>query len=103
MFPEGALHFFAGSEIAGQLEFAYAGKNGHVSLYYLLPEHRGKGYGEILQKKVATILKAHGCKTATLRVSPKNECAIRYYLKHGWEDCGQDKEYNYVNFFKINL
>src|SRR5688572_28719933 len=69
-FPEGLLHFFVDSEIVGQLEFAYMGESGHVNLYYLHPDHRGKGYGDLLQKKVVSILNQKGCKTATLRVSP---------------------------------
>jgi RimJ/RimL family protein N-acetyltransferase len=102
-FPEGVFHLFVDSKIVGQLEFAYFGKGGHVNLYYLHPDYRGKGYGDLLQEKVISVLKEKGCKTATLRVSPQNIRAIRFYLKHGWTDCGPDKNYDYVHLFQINL
>ena len=102
-FPEGLFHFVVDSKIVGQLEFAYFEDSGHVNLYYLHPDYRGKGYGDLLQGKVISVLKEKGCKTATLRVSPQNQRAIRFYLKHGWTDCGPDRNYDYVHLFKITL
>src|SRR5689334_3874442 len=45
-FPDGLFHFLVDSKIVGQLEFAYFDDSGHINLYYLHPDHRGKGYGD---------------------------------------------------------
>jgi GNAT superfamily N-acetyltransferase len=102
-FPDGALHLIDKDDIIGQLEFRYGEANGHVNLFYLRPDVRGAGYGEVLQTHVKNVLRAKGCLTATLRVSPKNQRAVRFYVKHGWTDCGPDSQSPQVNLYRINL
>lgn len=102
-FPGGALHVWEGTEIIGQLEFAWFEESGHVNLYYLRSDKRGVGYGTLLQTRVASTLREKGCKTATLRVNPRNLRAVNFYLKHGWLDCGPDRNYDSVRVFRINL
>ena len=102
-FPDGALHLTVNGNIIGQLEFGYSGTNGHVNLFYLRPDARGSGYGEILQSHVKDVLRSKGCRTASLRVSPKNQRAIRYYAKHKWVDCGPDSKYPQVHLYQTDL
>ncbi|MBC6905344.1 GNAT family N-acetyltransferase [Saccharophagus sp. K07] len=102
-FPEGALHLWCGEEIIGQLEFAYTDEWAHVNLFYLRPDKRGLGYGALLQRHVADFICLRGYSSATLRVTPSNERAIRFYLKHGWKDTGPDEQYPEVHLFRIDF
>ena len=102
-YPDGVLHIWREEEIIGQLEFAYANGNGHINLYYLLPDYRGAGCGAIAHEHVVCTLRNYGCKTATLRVSPTNTRATAFYKKLGWVDLGHDQEYSHVHKFTINL
>lgn len=102
-YPDGALHVWHRGRIIGQLEFSYSADNGHVNLYYLVPEYRGKGYGILCHEHVANTLIKSGCKTATLRVSPENSRAIKFYEKLGWSDLGIEPDYGNVHKFAINL
>jgi len=103
MFPDGAVHIWRKSEIIGQLEFAYVEGVGHVSLYYLVPEERGSGVGQQAHAYVVKKLTEHGCKTASLRVSPINLRAVRFYRRLGWVSRGQDPKYSYVHMYEISL
>ena len=102
-FPEGVWHVWKDKEIIGQLEFAYMGNSGHINLYYLKEDCRGKGYSVELQDHVVSVLRSKGCTSATLRVSPTNIRARKYYEKLGWKDCGTDEKYSYVHLYKLNL
>lgn len=103
MFPDGAVHIWHHSELIGQLEFAYADGIGHVNLYYLIPEKRGKGFGQHAHTYVINKLSEHGCNKASLRVSPNNMRAITFYRRLGWVDCGQDTKHNYVHLYEIRF
>lgn len=102
-FPDGVLHLIQDGDIIGQLEFSYGESNGHVNLFYLRPDVRGTGYGDVLQRHVKDVLRAKGCRSATLRVSPNNRRAMRFYEKHGWTDCGADSKYPQVHLYQIDL
>ncbi len=102
-FPDGVLHAVDGEEIIGQLEFAYPEDVGHVNLFYLKPDMRGVGHGAALQEHAASILRAKGCSAATLRVSPTNERAVRFYTRHGWVGLGPDPKYPQVHVYRIQL
>ena len=102
-FPDGVLHIWEEEEIIGQLEFAYAKKNGHINLYYLHPRYRRRGYGKVAHEHVICTLQSYGCETAMLRVSPENTQAISFYKKLGWKDLGHDQGYSHVHRFIINL
>lgn len=102
-FPDGVLHAIYDGEIIGQLEFSYADDTGHVNLSYLKPAVRGRGFGGALQEQVVSTLQSKGCCAATLRVSPTNERAIKFYAKHGWIDLGPDQKHPQVHVYKIEL
>jgi ribosomal protein S18 acetylase RimI-like enzyme len=89
-FPEGNVHAWADGEIVGQLEMRVLDdpSRGHVSLYYLVEQLRGSGAGDDLQRYAMQFMRSQGVRTAQLNVSPTNACALKYYQKHGWKDCG---------------
>jgi len=102
-FPGGAQHLWLNGEIIGQLEFAYQDDWAHVNLFYLRPDKRGMGYGTVLQEFVTDFMRTRGCSSATLRVSPRNERAMKFYKKHGWQDTGPDRRYPQVHLYRIEL
>lgn len=102
-FVGGAQHLWCSGEIIGQLEFAYQDDWGHVNLFYLRPDKRGLGYGALLQEFVTDFLRAQGCTSATLRVSPRNGRAMSFYKKHGWQDTGPDERYTQVHLYRLEL
>lgn len=102
-FAGGAQHLWVNGEIIGQLEFSYWDERAHVNLFYLRPEKRGAGYSILLQEHVSDCLRTKGCTYATLRVSPRNLRAIRFYQKHGWVDMGPDDRYPQVQLYRLEL
>jgi GNAT superfamily N-acetyltransferase len=65
---------------------------GHVRLFYLVADLRGRGFGAALEKYAEHIMTQAAMTRAWLRVSPNNAAAVRHYLKHGWIDMGPDGE-----------
>lgn len=102
-FPDGLWHIWLKDQLIGQLEFTYSENHGHVNLFYLRPENRGTGVSSLVHSFVLEALRSKACKTATLRVTPMNIRARRYYEKLGWIDKGIDSNYNYVHLYSINL
>lgn len=102
-FPDGAVHIWLDDTIVGQLEFSYLGDSAHINLYYLIPQARGKGWGLVAHEYIGKTLRTHNCKTATLRASPKNLRALKFYEKTGWENLGPDTHYPEVNRFQLLL
>ena len=102
-YPDGAVHIWFNSQIIGQLEFTYGGENAHVNLYYLVANQRGKGFGSKAHEHVVGTLKEYAATTATLRVSPLNEVAIKFYRSNGWQDLGADPNYETVNLYRLRL
>lgn len=91
---QGFLHILLDGNTIGQLEFKSAIladdgiKRGYIYLLYLLPEFRGKGYGEKLLAYIFSIFKADQCQAANLRYLPHNKAAAGFYKKHGWQKQG---------------
>ena len=91
--PGSCVHAWLGDEIVGQVEmvrdpgYPSAGK---VNLFYLRPDHRGRGLGGQLERYALEFFRGLGFRAAWLRVSPTNARAIAFYTKHGWVDAGRD-------------
>ncbi len=87
-FPDGQMLAVAGDAVAGQVEIwirEYEGtKIGYVSLFYLAPQWRGKGLGLELVQYAERCFAARGLKEYHLRVSERNEPALRFYLRAGF-------------------
>ncbi len=54
------------------------------------PDYQGKGLGTKFVKHIISLLKDKGCKKLKLRVSMQNAAAIKMYEKCGFENKGQD-------------
>jgi ribosomal protein S18 acetylase RimI-like enzyme len=89
-FPAGHVHVWQGAEIAGQLEMRPRPDLGFgmVNLIYLAPERRGGTLSDALHDYLEATLRGCCMPKARLSVSPTNQRAVRYYLKHGWRDLG---------------
>jgi len=101
-FPDGYVHVWQGNEIIGQLEMQIKEdpQIGYVNLFYLVPEARGTGAGELLQQYAMQFFLRNGLRLAQLSVSPKNERALAYYRKHGWRDLGTRPGHENVNLME---
>lgn len=93
--PNSCVHVWQGEQIIGQIEmrrWKHNSRVGYVNLFYLIPEFRGRGFGQQLDRHAANFFKQLGCESARLSVSPMNLVAMRFYLKHGWVDLGQRED-----------
>ena len=58
---------------------------GHVHHFYVVPSHRGRGFGGLLDDYARATLRSAGYMRARLNVTATNDRAIRFYLAQGWE------------------
>ena len=89
--PEGNVHLWHGERIVGQAELRLLEDEpqvGYVSLFYVAPECRGKGFGRLLHEHAARVFKARGMRAMRLSVSSRNHAAIAFYRKLGWKPVG---------------
>ena len=86
-FPDGYVMVELDGRVVGQIEMhprEFEGRTiGFVSLLYLIPELRAKGYGMTLIQYVEDVFRRHGVPEYHLRVSPTNKPAVRFYKKCG--------------------
>ncbi|MEM7245756.1 MAG: GNAT family N-acetyltransferase [Acidobacteriota bacterium] len=100
--PGSCVHAWLDDRIVGQVELRLHPQRadvGRVLLFYLEPEHRGRGLAAQLDGYAIEILSGAGCSRASLRVSPTNEPAIRFYRRQGWIDRGPDPDHPEVHVF----
>ncbi|WP_374723943.1 ribosomal protein S18-alanine N-acetyltransferase [Calidifontibacillus erzurumensis] len=71
---------------------------GHITNIAVLPDYRGKKYGEALLDQVIKFSKAIGLKTLTLEVRVSNEIAQNLYKKFGFQAGGIRKNYYTDNY-----
>lgn len=87
-FPEGHVHAWQGDAIVGQIEMIIGSRGGYINLFYLRPESRGHGLGDVLHAYAVELMRRYRVGAVGLSVSPTNERAVRYYRRHGWLDRG---------------
>ena len=94
-FPDGYVMVEQDGRIVGQIEMhlrEFEGRTiGFVSLFYLVPELRGKGYGKKLTQYAEDVFRGHGMSEYHLRVSPANGSALRFYMKCGLVKIREEK------------
>lgn len=94
-FPDGFLHAVLGDEIIGQLEFRSALNDnqgevfGYINLFYLQPNYRQRGLGQLMHDYVLDKFRLDNCSHAYLRYIPGNHLAERFYRKNGWQASGE--------------
>lgn len=76
-----ALGFFAFKEEKSEVE---------LLVIVVIPEKQGKGYGQIMMKKLLELTKGNTIKLVT---HPKNSSAILFYLQSGYEIYGWKDNY----------
>lgn len=89
--PEGAVHLWCGERIAGQLEMRRLPDEprvGYVSLLYVAPGFRGRGFARRLHDHAASVALARGCTSMRLAVALANRVAIGFYERLGWRMAG---------------
>lgn len=88
--PKSCLHVWLGDSIVGQINFGTFRNPaiGYLSFFYVAPEWRGASVAAEMDAFVTQRFQQRGYKTARLSVTAFNERAIRFYLKHGWQDMG---------------
>lgn len=59
---------------------------GRVHHFYITPDHRGQGFGGLLDDYARETLKAAAARTARLNVTVRNARAIRFYEAQGWKE-----------------
>jgi ribosomal protein S18 acetylase RimI-like enzyme len=90
--PEGNTHLWEGARIVGQTEVRLLDEErdvGYVSLFYVVPERRGRGLARVLHEHVAAVFRGRGMRTLRLSVCPVNPHAIACYRKLGWVRVGE--------------
>ncbi len=95
LFPWGYVMVEDQGKITGQMELftrLYEGRTiGFVSLYYLIPEVRGKGYGWQLSHYAEDCFRHRAIPEYHLRVSPTNIPAVRFYEKCGLQKIKEEQ------------
>jgi len=90
--PEGNTHLWEGDRIVGQTEVRLLDDEpdvGYVSLFYVVPEARGRRLARLLHEHVADVFRRRGMRTLRLSVSPNNAHAFASYRNLGWVQVGE--------------
>ena len=64
-----------------------------VANFAVSPDHRKKGVGEKLMKRILVEAKERGCKSVVLSVRESNQGAVNLYTKFGFVEVGRRKKY----------
>jgi len=87
----------SGAKIVGVLRaeirdrvFYLPSKSGHITDFYILPEHRRRALGNDMLEKAAAELKKMGAKIVTAEVPTQNDIAVRFYTKRGYRSLVQN-------------
>lgn len=94
--PSAVIHAWLENEIIGQIESSVKKddpKCGYVSLYYLISNKRGLGFGSQLDDFATERLTKQGCSRIELTVESSNILALKFYQKHGWINKGLHPSY----------
>ncbi|MGE0409870.1 MAG: N-acetyltransferase family protein [Amphiplicatus sp.] len=65
---------------------------GRVHHFYVVPSHRGRGFGGLLDDYARAALAQAGRRRARLNVTARNRRARRFYKAQGWVDIGPSGE-----------
>jgi len=92
--PEALMKVTLGGEFAGVIELdPENGRDidvGWITLCYLRPEYRGKGFAAQLLGHAVSVYRRLGRKSLRLHVSARNEQAIGFYESYGFQKIGSD-------------
>ncbi|MGG4546380.1 ribosomal protein S18-alanine N-acetyltransferase [Rossellomorea marisflavi] len=80
-------------QIAGYCGVWIVVDEAHITNVAVLPSHRGKGYGELLMRKIMEMAIESGARVMTLEARVSNVSAQSLYRKLGFQDGGIRKRY----------
>ncbi|USK92512.1 ribosomal protein S18-alanine N-acetyltransferase [Rossellomorea marisflavi] len=80
-------------QIAGYCGVWIVVDEAHITNVAILPSHRGKGYGELLMRKIMEMAIESGARVMTLEARVSNVPAQSLYRKLGFQDGGIRKRY----------
>ena len=81
-------------EIAGTIGCAPAGDGeGHIRGMAVDPARAGTGLARLLLEAVEAELGQRGCTRVTLDTTQPLECAIRFYVRHGFQSTGVVRDF----------
>jgi ribosomal protein S18 acetylase RimI-like enzyme len=80
---EGAIAGYIAICMGFSLELG--GNDAYIDELFVLPEHRGRGYGRLLTDFAAEAIAARGCVALHLEVDRENDSALRLYAALGYE------------------
>ena len=69
-----------------------APEGGHISMLFLEPEFRNRGFGVQFLGYAASVYRALGRKLLTIRVAEHNAHARAFYQKYGFEELGREED-----------
>lgn len=75
---------------------------GRVHHFYVVPSHRGRGFGGLLDDYARETLRAAGCARARLNVTARNARALRFYAAQGWADTAPERR-SALRFMEVAL
>jgi GNAT superfamily N-acetyltransferase len=86
----------------GTIGLQINGEEGIVERLAILPDYRGKSYGEILLRHGENELKSKGCKSMHLSIVASFEKLRRYYEKLGYQS-KDTVRYDFLPFEVLNM
>jgi ribosomal protein S18 acetylase RimI-like enzyme len=86
-YPEGFVLAYSGATFVGHLELQvpFGLPTGYVNLFYVAPEMRGRGFGQLLHAYAERYFRNWEVERTELHVSPQNIRAIRFYRRLGYK------------------
>jgi len=82
-----------GSRVAGYVGFRWQGPEGHITTIAVRPDHRGRGFGDLLLLFAMDRMLALGLEVVTLEMRPSNAAAYQLYRRFGFEVTGTSPGY----------
>jgi ribosomal-protein-alanine N-acetyltransferase len=103
--PDGCVMLLEGDRSIGMVEASLHpdGQSGYVSAFYLVSERRGAGLGELLMEQASTAFLAAERSRMRLSVAERNQPALAFYRRLGFEDHGPRPGRDGVRVLSIGL
>lgn len=95
--PEALCDVMRGERVVGVVQLSIKRDAtfgiGYIPFLYLIPELRNKGMGIQLVGHAVSVLRRHHKKLLRLSVSPRNDAALAFYKKYGFQEVGRAQGY----------
>jgi GNAT superfamily N-acetyltransferase len=95
-----------GDQIIGQIDFrieALFTDKAFISMFYLIPSERGRGFGSLMHKYLIHMLREQGCNGARILIQSSNERGVAFYKTHGWRYVKPDLNNANIDTYQLNF